>query len=395
MPWKEQNKVDARRSFIDTYLQQMMSFTDLCNQYNISTKTVYKWRKRFYEGGYSALEDKSTQPHSHPKQLSEIEVCQVIKLKQLHLDQGPKKIHNLYNRAYLKEISLPSVERILDKAGYTEKQKRRKISSLLHTSVILEAKEPNDIWTIDFKGHWFGRGGHKCEPFTVVDQFTRYILYCLPLAKGDTDHVKAVFIELFKRYGISNIIKSDNGSPFAHGLSPRGITRLSNWLMSLGINLQRIEPAKPYQNGKHERMHRDLKRVVQKGSKLSHKEYCAALKIFQKEYNEQRPHEALDMLFPVEIYHPSKRKYQTPSKAIVYPNNLEVRKVNKHGQIKYLGNLFTISETLSGYLVALKELDDNHLSVYFCDQIMGTIDLKLKHFIADNRALQMDIKDEL
>lgn len=394
MPWKEQNKVETRRSFIDDYLKQSMSFKDLCDQYDISTKTGYKWRKRFFEGGYPALEDRLTRPHGHPNQLNEIEVCEVIKLKRLFLDQGPRKIHNLYNRAHTKGISISSVERILDRSGYTEKQQRRKIPSLSHTSGILEAKEPNDIWTIDFKGHWFGRGGHKCEPFTVVDQFSRYILYCSPLAKGDTEHVKAVLIELFKRYGLPKIIKSDNGSPFAHGLSPRGITKLSNWLMSLAISLHRIQPGKPSQNGKHERMHRDLKRIVQKGPKLSHKEYCAALIDFRKEYNEQRPHEALDMLFPAEVYHKSKRKYQTPSKAIIYPNDLEIRKVNQHGQIKYYGDVFTISETLSGYNIALKELDDDHVSVYFCDQVLGTMDLKLKKFIADNRALQMDLKDE-
>ena len=336
----------------------------------------------------------STRPHRHAKQLSEDEVCRVIKLKHRFLDQGPKKICSLYNRAHSKEISLSSVERILSKTGYTSKQKRRQVNSLTHISSILEAKAPNDIWTIDFKGHWFGRGGHKCEPFTVVDQFSRYILYCLPLAKGDTDHVKAVFIELFKAHGLPKTIKSDNGSPFAHGLSPRGITRLSNWLMSMGINLHRIQPGKPNQNGKHERMHRDLKRIVQKGPKLTLKEYCAALKEFQKEYNEQRPHEALNMMFPSEVYHKSNRKYETPSKAIIYPDELYVRKVGNHGQIKYLGQLFTISETLSGYLVALKELDDDHLSVYFCDQMLGTIDLKINQFIADRRALQMKVKNE-
>ncbi|MDD3095298.1 MAG: transposase [Candidatus Neomarinimicrobiota bacterium] len=159
--------------------------------------------------------------------------------------------------------------------------------------------------------------------------------------------------------------------------------------MSLGIDLHRIQPGKPSQNGKHERMHRDLKRIVQKGPKLTVKEYSAALKEFQTEYNEQRPHEALNMSFPADLYRKSNRKYETPSKAIIYPDDLLVRKVNKHGQIRYQGLIYTISETLSGYLVALKELDDDHLTVYFCNQILGDIDLNLKQFFPDMRAFQI------
>jgi transposase InsO family protein len=319
----------------------------------------------------------------------------VIKLKQRFINQGPKKIHALYNRAHSKHISLSSVERILSKAGYTQQRKRRRITALTHISGILEAKAPNEIWTIDFKGHWFGRGGHKCEPFTVTDQYSRYILHCLPLAKGDTEHVMAVFIELFNTYGMPKILKSDNGSPFAHGLSPRGVTRLSNWLMSLGINLHRIEPAKPYQNGKHERMHRDLKAIVQKGPKLALNEYVAALNAFRYEYNEQRPHESLAMMFPAELYCKSEIKYEDPSKEIIYPDELLLRKVNKHGQIKYQGHPFTISETLSEYTIALKDLENDTLSVYFCDQQLGTIDLGIKQFIPDNRAMQIGSNHEI
>ncbi|MDD3095299.1 MAG: helix-turn-helix domain-containing protein [Candidatus Marinimicrobia bacterium] len=159
MPWKEQNVMDARRAFINDYLEHTMSFQQLCERYEVSTKTGYKWRKRFYEGGYPALEDMSRRPQGHLRQLSEDEICNVIKLKKLFLDQGPKKIHSHYNKAHVKEISLSSVERILTKAGYTVKQKKRHITALTHSPQILEANASNDIWTVDFKGHWFCRGG--------------------------------------------------------------------------------------------------------------------------------------------------------------------------------------------------------------------------------------------
>jgi transposase InsO family protein len=394
MPWKEQNVMDAKVAFINNYLENTMNFLQLCETYQISTKTGYKWKKRFYEGGYPALEEMSRRPHGHSKLLSENEICRVIKLKQRFPNQGPKKIHNLYNRAYSKIISLSSVERILEKSGYTQKRKRRNIQKVRHESGVLEAKAPNDIWTIDFKGHWYGKGGSKCEPFTVVDQYSRYILYCLSLPKGNTDYVQAVFIKLFKEYGLPKVIKSDNGAPFAHAFSPRGITRLSNWLMSLGIDVHRIEPATPSQNGKHERMHKDLKAIVQKGPKLSLPEYSAALNDFRFEYNEQRPHESIDMMFPAELYKKSETAYLEPSKDIIYPIELLIRKVNKHGEIKYQGNTFAISGTLSGYHVALEEDDNNFVNVYFCDQILGNIDCEIKQFIPDHRALQREINYE-
>jgi len=388
MPWKEQAVMDAREAFIKEYLEGSNSFQYLCESYGVSTKTGYKWRQRFMEGGYPALADMSRRPHRHSKQLTEDELCNVIKLKQTFPHFGPKKICELYNRAHKKDLSLSSVERILSKSGYTQKRKKRKINSLAHDAIILEAKKANDIWTIDFKGHWLGRGGGKCEPFTVVDQYSRYILYCLPLAQSNTDHVMSVFIELFKKYGLPKIIKSDNGSPFAHGLSPRGITRLSNWLMSLGIHIHRIEPGKPYQNGKHERMHKDMKQIIQKGPRLSLKEYSAALNLFKIEYNEQRPHEGIDMKFPCELYQKSERKYLLPSKDIIYPKDLQVRRVTRHGQIGYEGNKYTISGTLTGYLIGIKD-EDMTASVYFCDEQLGELDLELKQFVPNNHALQL------
>lgn len=388
MPWKEQDIMDARRAFIREYLEGDMSFQALCESYEVSTKTGYKWRHRFMEGGYPALADMSRRPHRHSKQLTEDEICKVIKLKQSFGHFGPKKVCDLYNRSHSKEVSLSSVERVLNKAGYIQKRKKRKISSLEHKSMILEANQPNDIWTIDFKGHWKGKGGSKCEPFTVVDQYSRYILHCQPIAKGDTEHVKSVFIRLFKKYGLPEVIKSDNGSPFAHGLSPRGITRLSNWLMSLGILIHRIGPAKPYQNGKHERMHKDLKQLVQKGPRLTLKEYSAALDMFRREYNKQRPHEGIDMKFPAELYNKSKRKYQAPSKDIIYPDDLQIRRVTRQGQIGYSGDKYTISDTLTGYFVGIKD-DENKAAVYFCNEHLGDLDLELKLFIPKNHALQL------
>ena len=384
--------MDARRAFIDDYLTTQSHFNDLCKSHDISTKTGYKWLNRFKAEGYAGLSDMSKRPHHHSQQLTELQVCDVVRLKFEFKQFGSNKICNLYNRSHDKPISLSSVKRILLQAGLTKKRKKRVIKSLDHKKIILEAASSNDIWSIDFKGYWRGFDGSKCEPFTVVDQYSRYILHCQPLERSDTDHVIAVFIDLFKRYGLPKIIKSDNGAPFAHSMSPRGITRLSNWLMSLGIDIHRIEPAKPCQNGKHERMHRDLKALVQVGPRLSLKEYSESLKMFQKQYNEHRPHEGIDMKFPSEVYHKSDKKYAEPSKDIDYPKDMFTKRANKNGEIYYDGNRYMLSSTLNGYLVGIK-IQQDQLAVYFCNIMLGYLDEELKLFRPLKAALQLRVNE--
>lgn len=392
MPWKEQNVMGARRIFIDEYLINSNHFSDLCQRHQVSTKTGYKWLKRFKEEGYAGLADMSKRPHHHSQELTEEQICDVIRLKHEFKNFGPPKLCNLYNRSHNKAISLSSVKRIMLRAGFTKQRKRRVISSIEHQSIILEAKAPNDIWSIDFKGYWKGFDGSKCEPFTVVDQYSRYILHCQPLARSDTNHVIDVFIGLFKRYGLPKVIKSDNGAPFAHSLSPRGITRLSNWLMSLDVAVHRIEPAKPYQNGKHERMHRELKALVQIGPRLSLKEYSESLKMFQEHYNKQRPHEGIDMKFPSEVYYKSDKKYAEPSMDINYPKDMFTKRANKNGEIYYEGNRYLLSTTLNGYLVGMK-IENDIVNVYFCNIMLGYLDEDLKLFRPLEAALQLQVNE--
>lgn len=392
MPWKEQNVMESRQAFIDDYLGARMNFSTLCDRYGVSAKTGYKWLKRFKEGGYSGLADKSKRPYTHSRQLTETQICNIIRLKKEFMDFGPKKIHNLYSRSHQPEISLSSVNRILKRSGFTKTYKKRRANPLEHKSIILEANAPNDIWTIDFKGYWQTKSNNKCEPLTVADQYSRFILYCFPLAESNGGHIKEVLTVLFKRYGLPKVIKSDNGPPFSHPLTPRGISSLSNWLMSLDIDIHRIEPAKPYQNGKHERMHRDLKALVQIGPRLSMKEYHESLKMFQKKYNTQRPHESLNMKFPSEIYIKSDRKYHEPSKDVDYPKDMFIRRVYKSGEIKYESARYKISQTLAGYQLGLKyEKDD--LAVYFCDILLGYIKEELKLFKPLKAALQLPVNE--
>jgi putative transposase len=392
MPWKEQKVMDQRKEFIRCYLKGEKPFNQLCQEYGISTKTGYKWKRRYRDQGMCGLEEMSRRPSHHASQLGENVIIDIIRIKLIHMDFGPRKIHNLYNRSHGAVISESSVKRVLRKARLYKPRKIRHVNPVEHESLILEADAPNDVWTIDFKGYWMGYKSSKCEPLTVVDQYSRFILHCLPLEKSDTEHVKAILIELFIKYGLPRVIKSDNGSPFANNLSVRGLTRLTAWLMSLGIKVHHIKPGTPGHNGKHERMHRDLKRRVQRGNRYTVSEYVEMLKAFQTEYNEERPHEALGMLFPCEIYKPSDEKYHPVSKDIEYPLSFDSRLVNSLGQISFESRRYKISTALYQYRLGLIEKKDHEYDVYFCDIFLGKINTKTQEFIKVEKALQVETK---
>ena len=177
MPWKELNKMDSRKQFINTVLENKAPFTEICLEFNISTKTGYKWYHRFKQDGYSGLQDRSKTPQSHPSSLSENVVCDLISYKLAHPRFGPKKIHELYRRLHENKVpSLSSVKRVLKRSGLVEKRPKRKMQSGGRLTHKLDINRPNDLWTIDFKGWWMSKDNHRIEPFTVRDDFSRFVL---------------------------------------------------------------------------------------------------------------------------------------------------------------------------------------------------------------------------
>lgn len=378
MPWKEVNPMDQKIEFVLKSFQKDTNFTLLCQEYGISTKTGYKWKERFFQEGIEGLNDKSTKPHSSPNQLSEETICELIRIKKMKINWGAKKILAIYARNHPNE-SIPSratVERVLKKAGFVELRKRKRYVHPERIQNRVVPEKPNDVWTVDFKGWWYTAERERCEPLTVRDDYSKYILAITILGKGDVTSVKREFERLFKEYGLPKMIRSDNGPPFASTYGLMGLTRLAAWWLSLGIKLDRIDPGSPYQNGAHERMHLDMKKELENKISGSLKLYQAAFDEWRKEFNEERPHESLSMKTPAMIYQKSERLFDVIPDWLVYPRGYISRNVNDRGVINHKGRRIFITNALCGFKVGLKPLSKDSLEVWFEKNLMGQIDLK-------------------
>ena len=380
MPWKEMKIMEERKRFIHAIMESTGSFNATCLEFGISRKTGYKWLHRFEDGGYPGLEDQSRRPNTAPSQLSEGIVCDLIKLKLAHSSWGPKKIHSLFTRIHGENTpSLSSVNRIFIKAGLVKRRRIRKTTKGRMTSS-LRIQAPNDVWTIDFKGWWRTRAKDRFEPFTVRDAYSRYLLEAKSLPDTSTASVQQAFEGLFKEYGLPRVIHSDNGAPFASRSNVRGISKLSAWLISLGIHIHHSRPGHPQDNGGHERMHKDLKEEVQVRYVGDAKLYQAELDRWRDEFNTIRPHESLGMKTPAEFYHPSKRKYNVAPDTIEYPSDYQVRKVSAYGEIKIKGNNYFITTALRKYMLGLKVVNASQMAVYFASVFLGKVDLETVSF---------------
>ncbi len=380
MPWKERKLMEERKRFIHEIMESTRSFNVTCVEFGISRKTGYKWLHRFEEGGYPGLEDQSRRPNTSPGQLVEGVVCELVKLKLAHNTWGPKKIRELYGRVHGDSIpSLSSVNRVFKKAGLVKRRRVRTTRGGRMTSSI-RVQAPNDVWTIDFKGWWRVRSRERFEPLTVRDAYSRYLLEARSLTDTSTESVKQVFVKLFREYGLPKVVHSDNGAPFAARSNVRGISQLSAWLISLGIHIHHSRPGHPQDNGGHERMHKDLKEEVQIRYTGDANLYQAELDKWRDEFNTIRPHEALRMKTPAELYHCSERKYPITQNEIEYPNTYQVRKVSAYGEIKIKGNNYFITTALRKYMLGLKIIDATELAVYFASVFLGKIDLETISF---------------
>jgi len=221
MPWKETYVMDQRKEFVLEAMDPLCNFTHLCSKYGITTKTGYKWKTRFIQEGFAGLYDQSRRPDKSPTQIPEDTMMEIIRLKIKKKNWGPKKIREVFKRKHPGEKvpCLTSVERILRKAGLIKKRKRNRTGKGIRLETNAVAEQPNDVWTVDFKGWWYTHDQEKVNPLTVRDDYSKYILCIKALNKGDIASVKAEFELLFKRFGLPKVIRSDNGPPFASRMS--------------------------------------------------------------------------------------------------------------------------------------------------------------------------------
>lgn len=384
MPWQETDVVELRTEFVLRVMRGVEPFGDVCREYGISRKTGYKWKERFIQEGLAGLGDESRRPKTSPTELSETMVCQIIKLKHAHPGWGPRKL-----RAVLARTGSPSdlpsessFKRVLDKAGLVERRRRRTTSEQGRLQSPVKPERPNQVWTIDFKGWWYTRNRSRFEPLTIRDGYSRYVLCAQALDNACTETVRTAMVQVFERHGLPEVIRSDNGSPFAARRSPLGLSRLSAWWLTLGIDLDRIAPGRPDQNGGHERMHRDLAREVEGHAESDPLAQQAALDVWRRTFNEERPHEALGMRAPQELYEISPRKFDPAPVELVYPGSYSVRKVMRAGHVNFAHRTINISAALAGCEVGLEPLSTDRYAIWFCRLRLGELELSSDKFQA-------------
>lgn len=385
MPWKGQSIMDLRQEFVMRSMKGEMPFRQLCVEYGISEKTGYKWKKRFIERGTNGLLDMSKRPRRCAKQISEDAVIEIIKIREGHPYWGPKKIRVLIEKNHKGEEipSESSIKRILDKAGLTKKKRIKKNeagNSGSRLRQMIQAEKANDVWCIDFKGYWYSNN-EKIIPFTVRDLYSRKILEIRAVETTSTESVRSTLTALFKKYGLPKVIRSDNGEPFASSSNPLGLTKLSVWLISLGIQPDRTKPGKPGQNGSLERMHADMARELEKKVPGGITAYQTVFDEWREEYNSVRPNEAIGMKVPDDLYQPSPRKYTGDPDILQYKAGLAVRRIGHRGNLKFKGHTIFISNAMIGYLVGLQQLNnENDYVVWLAEFPVGIIHLDKESF---------------
>jgi transposase InsO family protein len=382
MPWQSTNIMNQRTEFALRALRTE-NFTELCREFKISPKTGYKWKGRFLSEGLGGLEEESRRPKHSPEALSEEVVCRLVQFKQAHRFWGARKLQALYKRRWGAAPSESSIKRVLERCGMVEKRRQRPARQTGRLSQGRKATAANEVWTVDFKG-WWHDGAGKSNPLTVRDEYSRYILELRHLAEAHTETVQACFERLFERYGLPQAIRSDNGPPFASVHALLGLSRLSAWWLALGIELERSRPGCPQDNGGHERMHRDVKREIQALAASTSIDSSAtrqeAFEVWRQQFNQQRPHEALGMKCPAELYAKSSRRYEGTPQAITYPA-MEVRRVQKAGGLRYGGSTYQISTALAGWDVGLRQVQ-GQMEVHFGRLLVGWLDTTSESFKA-------------
>jgi putative transposase len=373
MPWRDSSPMDLKTQFIADYLRQTLSISELCYHYNISRKTGYKWIDRYLEDGPSGLADRSRRPHVCPHQTDTKLIEFILEARRRHPTWGAKKLLKILATRQPEQQwpARRTVCDILSRHDLIKKPRRRRLIG--HpgkpTSVIIA---PNQIWSADFKGHFKTRDGHYCYPLTVADSFSRYLLGCQALRSTSCRDAKPVFRRLFQEFGLPDRIRTDNGVPFAT-VSLARLSTLSAWFVRLGIMPELIEPGKPQQNGRHERMHRTLKAEATRPPAANCRTQQRTFNRFRAEFNNERPHEALALETPAALYQPSTRPFPARLPPLEYPAHFEKRYVSYNGGIRWKSAWVHVSITCAGQYLGLEAIDNRLWNVYFGPLRLGRL----------------------
>jgi putative transposase len=371
--------MDQRVAFIAEWLRDEWTMTELAERYQISRKTAYKWADRYAADPAAGLGDRSRAPKAHGRALAEPIRDAILALREAHPHWGPKKLRAIL-KARQPQDAWPAASTmgdLLRRAGVSQPRRRTRYIVPL-TQPLAAAQAPNDVWTADFKG-WFRTADQtRCDPLTLADACSRFVFCCRIVAPSEQG-VRPWFERAFREHGLPVAMRTDNGSPFAT-TGAGHLSHLAVWWLKLGIQLDRIDPGHPEQNGRHERFHLTLQQETTTPPAATPAQQQRRFDRMRLEFNTERPHEALGQRPPAHLYTPSPRAYPTQLEDPWYDATHQVRRVRDRGQIKWGGEFVFVSEAVRGELVGLVETECGDWRVHFMRVELGRIDRQTRRF---------------
>jgi transposase InsO family protein len=374
MAWNEITLMEQKQQFVSLAATGRFTFTELCADYHVSRKTGHKWVARFRQEGMAGLRERSRRPHGCAHQTA-LRIAQLIQReRRKHRTWGPKKLRRLLRRDHgiRRPPACSTIAEILRRAGLSQRPRRKPGLYEVARSALTVPTHPNHVWTVDFKG-WFLLGnGQRCDPLTVCDLFSRYYLACRARPNQQFGGTLRAFRKIMRRHGLPEIIRVDNGSPFASGALGR-LSALSVWWINQGVVVEFIRPASPQQNGSHERGHRDLKAEATQPPSPTIPAQQRRFDRWEHLRNHVRPHEALKMLCPAQIYRRSPRRLHDNDTALRYPKGWLVRQISATGQLWHDGHHYHVGEIFAHCRVGLRLDAKGHTELHFANRHLGNL----------------------
>jgi transposase InsO family protein len=372
MPWQE-IRVEEQRALMVQDHEEGMSISELSEIYGVSRKTVYKWLERHGEQGMAGLNDVSRRPHHSPNQVTaEMEAAIVAARHRWRWGPGKLRVKLCQQDSEVQWPAVSTIAAVLKAKGLVVSRRNRPRVPVQRPPYI-DADTPNRMWNIDYKG-WFRCGDRtRVDPLTISDGCSRLLLRCQHVSRTGYELTQPVFDATFSERGLPWGIHSDNGPPFA-SVAPGGLSKLSIWFVKLGIVVERSRPGCPQDNGRHERMHRTLKEATANPPKATVRLQQQAFHAFQREYNEERPHEALDNQTPASCYQASPRCYPRRVPELEYGDDMETRVISQQGSLKWKGERTFISEVFAYETIGVKAIDERWMEFYFGPVRLGWFD---------------------
>jgi putative transposase len=366
--------MEEKLRFVFEYELGERSMTELCQRYEVARETGYVWLRRYRQTGVAGLTEHRRATHRHGNQTPADLEQLVLELRQAHMRWGPRKLKRVLERDEPGRVwpATSTIGALLKREGLVVARKKR-WRTAPYTAPLAHAYAANRVWCADFKGWFRTADRERIDPLTISDAYSRYLLRCQAVEKTDTARVQAIFEAAFREYGLPEALRTDNGPPFA-SRAIAGLSRLAVWWIKLGIVPERIAAGHPEQNGRHERMHRTLKQEAAQPPAAHRREQQRALDRFLEEYNQVRPHEALQMQTPAEVYQPSARTFPERVPEPAYPETMLVRSVRPQGNFRWKKHDVFLSEVLWGERVGLLPEDDRWFTIYFAQFPLARFD---------------------